>query len=336
MRTVLPVTILFLSIAYPSSAHACRCVPQTPEEHFAAADLVFRGTVVSTLAREFEVHAFVDWIEAWKGELPTDTLVRVVTTDSSAACGFPFREGDDLVIFARVDEDAAARIRTHTCTLTGQVTPTEMIERVGPPTAVNPLHVEFQRGDVNADGRVDIADPIASLQYQFSGAPEPPCRETLDFEDDGAIGIADPIAELNFLFTGGPPPASPFGECGKDRDLSLFDCARFPPCPSQRDRHEVVRIERVGDDVEIEVFSTRPFPARALFPILCIGTRSTFRSRGGPNGGPNTLIFTFPREAFDAIEGAQLVTVQHGDQCLEDLDWQRLYWDLWVFGTMEF
>ena len=49
----------------------------------------------------------------------------------------------------------------------------------------------------------------------------------------------------------------------------------------------------------------------------------------------NALVFTLPRETFDAIEGSQLVTVQHWDPCLADLDQQRLYWDLWVFGRIE-
>jgi len=31
----------------------------------------------------------------------------------------------------------------------------------------------------------------------------------------------------------------------------------------------------------------------------------------------------------------ELVTVQHWDPCLADLDQQRLYWDLWVFGRIE-
>jgi hypothetical protein len=88
--------------------------------------------------------------------------------------------------------------------------------------------------------------------------------------------------------------------------------------------------------VEVEVYSDWPFQPRALIPILCIGAVSTFRSRAADDGGLNSLIFSFTRAEFDAIQGLQLVTVQHGESCREDFDEQRLYWDLWVLGRLEF
>ncbi len=48
-----------------------------------------------------------------------------------------------------------------------------------------PTTPRFIRGDCNDDGTVDIADPVSSLAFQFVGTFDPPCRDTLDFDDDG-------------------------------------------------------------------------------------------------------------------------------------------------------
>jgi len=196
--------------------------------------------------------------------------------------------------------------------------------------------VQFRRGDVNVDGRVDISDAIASLIFQFRGNFDAPCREALDFENEGQVEITDTIASLAYQFRSGPPPSAPFPDYGKVREFDLFDfnCERYDVCPPMRDTHEVVRIEPSGDEVEIEVFSTRPFLPRALAPILCIGTQAFTRSGSLQNGSLNSLLFTLTREEFEAVQDPALITVQHGDQCFLDLDQPTLYWDLWVFGVV--
>ena len=73
MKTQLPVALLqlfALNASLTSSVMACRCVPGTPEEHFSAADVVFSGRVVAVTRPDLELHAFIDWLEVWKGELP--------------------------------------------------------------------------------------------------------------------------------------------------------------------------------------------------------------------------------------------------------------------------
>jgi hypothetical protein len=171
----------------------------------------------------------------------------------------------------------------------------------------------------------------------FSNADgfEPPCLESMDFQNDDQLDIGDAIASLTFQSFSGPAPADPFPECGKDPDFEPYDCSRHLVCPPRPDTHEIVRVEAVGAQVEIELFSTRPFPVRALFPILCVGTQAFPRSRLADGGSLNTLIFTLTREEFDSIEDTSLATVQHGDQCLLNLDQMRLYWDLWIFGPLE-
>ena len=59
---------------------------------------------------------------------------------------------------------------------------------------------------------VDISDARYTLGYLFLGASEPTCRDAADANDDGKIDISDPVATLQFLFTGETklsPPRTP-------------------------------------------------------------------------------------------------------------------------------
>lgn len=89
---------------------------------------------------------------------------------------------------------------------------------------------DFIRGDVNVDGVVNIADPVAQLSWIFLGAPLP-CQDSLDANDDGTVNLADPITLLFFLFNQGPPIAGPFQMCGPDPTPDAVDCASYPICP---------------------------------------------------------------------------------------------------------
>ncbi len=78
-----------------------------------------------------------------------------------------------------------------------------------------PLELPVARGDANADGRYDIADPIVILSHLFaSGTIDVPCpRGVADANADGAVDIADPIFLLAFLFAHGPAPDRPITTC---------------------------------------------------------------------------------------------------------------------------
>jgi hypothetical protein len=86
---------------------------------------------------------------------------------------------------------------------------------------------EFRRGDVNSDGSVDIADPIALFDSLFSAGLPLPCEGAADANGDGTAGVGDVIALLAYLFSGGAPPAPPFPACGTD---PFADCD-VPVCP---------------------------------------------------------------------------------------------------------
>ncbi len=76
--------------------------------------------------------------------------------------------------------------------------------------------------DSNDDGTIDISDPIADFESQFSGGPDSACPAAMDFNADGRRDISDPMAALGFLFLGAPP--SPLGTA----------CRNFPGCPAGR------------------------------------------------------------------------------------------------------
>jgi len=92
-----------------------------------------------------------------------------------------------------------------------------------------PPPAPFRRGDANADGTLDLADPIAVLERLFLGGAVPPCLAAADADGNGRVDITDPIAVLGHLFLGGSPPPEPFDACGIDGPATP-GCASFPPC----------------------------------------------------------------------------------------------------------
>jgi hypothetical protein len=88
----------------------------------------------------------------------------------------------------------------------------------------------FQRGDGNADGRVNISDAIFIVDHLFVAGAQPTCMKTADANDDGIVNISDPIFLVAALFQGGPQPATPSGECGVDATSDPLSCAAFSPC----------------------------------------------------------------------------------------------------------
>jgi hypothetical protein len=88
----------------------------------------------------------------------------------------------------------------------------------------------FLRGDVDGDGAVggSVTDAVILLSHQFRGGPEPPCLAACDANADGLVDISDPIHILLFSFLGGAPPPPPYPECGTDAGTEI-ECAA-PRC----------------------------------------------------------------------------------------------------------
>lgn len=96
-----------------------------------------------------------------------------------------------------------------------------------PAAAADPTDTPFGGyrfpGDNNGDGKLDISDPVALLNFLFASGAIPSCyfvagtdpvelteagAAVMNYNGDaGGVNIADPIAQLNFQFAGGNPAA---------------------------------------------------------------------------------------------------------------------------------
>jgi hypothetical protein len=105
MRTV-TLLCLLLALAVPGarSARACSClVPPPPREALDQADAVFVGTVAGIRREEgaYVVRFRVD--HRLKGSADREVTVR--TAESSAACGYYFRERKQYLVYAHATEE---------------------------------------------------------------------------------------------------------------------------------------------------------------------------------------------------------------------------------------
>lgn len=91
----------------------------------------------------------------------------------------------------------------------------------------------YVRGDANADGSVDISDPIRIIQHLFQGMGVS-CLAACDVDGlsdvspHAPVDITDAIYLLSYLFRSGPSPILPFPECGSGD--SNLPCEEFAPC----------------------------------------------------------------------------------------------------------
>lgn len=102
-------------LAPPPSVRACSCLPPLPPaESLAAADVVFRGSVVALATTDVGVTATLRVRTVWKG--PIASLLSVRTADNSAACGYPFRSGADVIVYAHaVPVGGGSALMTTSC-----------------------------------------------------------------------------------------------------------------------------------------------------------------------------------------------------------------------------
>ncbi len=92
--------------------------------------------------------------------------------------------------------------------------------------------VEFRRGDANADGAVDIADALFTIDFLFLRARDPVCADASDADDDGWITLADAVTTLRVLFLGSDAiPLPGTHVCGVDPTVDLMICERSAGCP---------------------------------------------------------------------------------------------------------
>lgn len=91
--------------------------------------------------------------------------------------------------------------------------------------------VLFIRGDVDADGTMNITDPIVLLRYLFQSGTEPSCLVAADVDASGDLNVADALYALNYLFARGPHPGAPFPTCGVNPEPeTTLGCEDYAPC----------------------------------------------------------------------------------------------------------
>ncbi len=94
--------------------------------------------------------------------------------------------------------------------------------------------VYFRRGEVDANGVLDLTDAISVLGWLFLGEEEPDCLDAADVNDDGVVDLSDPVNGLNYLFLAGePPPAPGPSRCGKDTTGDALPACRQSDCKDE-------------------------------------------------------------------------------------------------------
>lgn len=106
------------------------------------------------------------------------------------------------------------------------------------------LGTSFQRGDANADGRLNISDATHILFYLYRGGDLGTCPIALNangsvdqgepgVEDLDDIRIDDAIRILQYLFSAGIAPAAPFPDCGQSPSPVAAEmvCVETGGCP---------------------------------------------------------------------------------------------------------
>jgi len=91
---------------------------------------------------------------------------------------------------------------------------------------LNPVvTIDWTRGDVNSDDRVNIGDGIWLISELFLGGPISTCPISRDSNNDGDVTLADAVFIFSYRFLDGPMPASPFPDCGQTSGQTPEDCS---------------------------------------------------------------------------------------------------------------
>jgi hypothetical protein len=100
-----------------------------------------------------------------------------------------------------------------------------------------PRPVEFSRGEVDQNRRLELTDAVQVLGFLFLGqiGRVPECLDAADADDNGRLELTDGIRILGFLFLGNAPPQPPFDppgpRCGPDPTVDMLGCLSFVACP---------------------------------------------------------------------------------------------------------
>ena len=89
----------------------------------------------------------------------------------------------------------------------------------------------FRRGDADGNGRVQLADAVATLNALFVGGVALPCEDAADTSDNGEVNIVDAVMILDILFVGNAVvPAPGIDQCGADPTKDALGCDVYEAC----------------------------------------------------------------------------------------------------------
>lgn len=172
------------------------------------------------------IHACVDWTVE-----PADmatlavtedicTIIRTLKVNPAAPHGTVIRVLADI-------ESGRKLLRTEVHVYTPEANPLVGFWRE---TSQVPC-TRFIRGDIDANGGLNIADAVRILSFLFDGGAEVGCRDSADANGNASVDISDAVFALNFLFSDGLAPPAPFPDCGNPPVESGLGCASFESCP---------------------------------------------------------------------------------------------------------
>jgi hypothetical protein len=95
---------------------------------------------------------------------------------------------------------------------------------------------QFTRGDVDANGTVDLHDARLLFAYLRGRRVELTCPDAADTDDNGVVNFKDIRRSLRYLFREGLPPAAPGPmACGEDPTPDSLGACVFDACPQVTD-----------------------------------------------------------------------------------------------------
>ena len=149
-RTITAVVCSLFALGVHSGARTCSCFHMGPEGDYRGqlgnTDAVFRGTVLRVQeltgipGRDLQrspLRLVVFQVSgAWKGM--NEQVAYVFTQRDGTACGYPFEEGKEYVVWAvRDDVDVPGELATGTCRSTREVqNASEQLKQLGKPKLV--------------------------------------------------------------------------------------------------------------------------------------------------------------------------------------------------------
>ena len=241
---------------YTVQAEAPGYSVQTAKVTVVAEDTVIQDFTLSYINQAPIVDAGPD-VSLWATELPVSVELAGAATDpdtgpKSLETQWSMVSGPDQVTFAQPAALATTATLHAAGTYVLRLTASDGIEQVFDEVQILVQMDEeprFIRGDSNADGTVNVADPIFLLDHLFANGAASSCLDAADADDDGAVNIADAITVLQHLFGGPAQIEEPFPDCGVDPTDDLLAPCVYPPCGSS---------SRKGTDVRFKLSFAAP------------------------------------------------------------------------------